>query len=111
MFANNRIAELSLGTKKYEKHEKLRPKNRPTRDAITVHVLVGYEVPREQYDAVDGYVDRQIIRVTLVVAVHRANHSFAGSDQQARRTVDVVRPARQRLLPYRYDCVRAYALC
>lgn len=65
-------------------------------------LLVGYVVPREQYDAVDGYVDRQIVGVTVVVAVHGAYDTLAGADQQARRTVDVVRPARQRFLPDGY---------
>lgn len=60
---------------------------------VCTRLLVAYIIPRDYQDGVDGYVDGQIVGVTLIVAVHRTDDSFAGADQQARGTVNVIGPA------------------
>lgn len=65
-----------------------------TRSNLNALLLVAYIIPREQYDTINGNVDWQIIGISFVIAVHRANDSFASSDEQTRWTVDVVCPSR-----------------
>lgn len=60
-------------------------------DAL-VKLFVVAKVPRAGQDAVDGNVSWQVIRVTVFIAVHSSNYTFAGTDQKTRWSVYVVCP-------------------
>jgi hypothetical protein len=63
-------------------------------------LLVSDKIPRYREDAVHRDIHWHIVRVTVLVAVHRPDHTLTGTYQQTCRPIYIVCPARHRLLPY-----------
>lgn len=67
-------------------------------DALLM-ILVADVVPGDGQNGIHDNVDRHVIRVAVLVAVHRSDHTFARADKQSGWSVYVIRPAGYWLLP------------
>lgn len=62
-------------------------------------IMIGY-----QQQSIDSYVHRYHLRFELSIADHGANNTFASANQNARGSIHIVYPARQRLRDSGRNC-------